>query len=284
MSQDIYSTITDNIISQLEKGVIPWQQPFTVDGQHRNFFTGYAYNGINRLITSFSKYKQPYWLTLNQARKHKTWVKRSEIDNYTEIVWWKINQSEDKETGEIKTFPIGKLYRIYNIEQCDELPKLPDTVNEDNYFIDNVDKLCNEYFERESIKQTFANCTPHYNITMDSITLPELKFAVNTERYYATLFHEMGHSTGHAKRLNRAIKNIFGSESYSFEELVAELTSSFLCHQCKIDNTIEQSSAYIDSWLKVFRNEDNKRLIVRASSQAEKATNYILNTQNTKTE
>lgn len=99
--------------------------------------------------------------------------------------------------------------------------------------------------------------------------------------YYAVLFHELTHATGHETRLNRAkVANTgtlapFGSPDYSREELVAELGSAFLCAEAGITTTIENSSAYIGSWLKVLRAD--ARLVVTTASAAQAASDFILN-------
>ena len=108
--------------------------------------------------------------------------------------------------------------------------------------------------------------------------IPDLPFK-NINEYYSTTFHELTHSTGHKNRLNRLQTGAvaaFGSETYSKEELVAEIGSASLMNMLGIETpkTFRNSAAYIQSWLKVLRN-DNK-FIVSASSKAEKAVNYIM--------
>jgi antirestriction protein ArdC len=96
------------------------------------------------------------------------------------------------------------------------------------------------------------------------------------EEYYATTFHELTHSTGHASRLKRngitSATAHFGSEEYSQEELVAEIGASMLTGLAGfVDVTFDNSAAYIQSWLRKL-----KTLIVKAASQAQKAVDYIL--------
>ncbi len=108
--------------------------------------------------------------------------------------------------------------------------------------------------------------------------MPKLEQFTSSNEYYSTLFHEMTHSTGHCSRLNCELEKIagFGSEEYSKEELIAEIGSAYLCEVAKIatKKTINNSVAYLQSWIKVLKND--KRLIISASGQAEKAVNFIL--------
>jgi antirestriction protein ArdC len=111
----------------------------------------------------------------------------------------------------------------------------------------------------------------------DLVNLPPIETFKTTEGFVATKFHEYGHSTGHESRLNRpGIMAVaaFGGEEYSFEELVAELTSAYLCAKNGIDNTLENSSAYIQNWLKAL--SDDKTMLMKASGKAVAAVEYIL--------
>ena len=111
------------------------------------------------------------------------------------------------------------------------------------------------------------------------VVVPKMSQYELIEEYYSTTFHELTHSTGHESRCNRKAEtknSHFGNKSYSREELVAELGSAMLCHFAGIDSdkAFKNSVAYIQSWLKALKN-DNK-MIVWASSRAEKASKYIL--------
>ena len=84
--------------------------------------------------------------------------------------------------------------------------------------------------------------------------MPQKERFKSVEEYYSTLFHELTHSTGHAKRLNRKGGSRFGSATYSREELVAEIGAAMLCGVAHIDNaTLDNSAAYIDSWRRALK-------------------------------
>jgi antirestriction protein ArdC len=99
--------------------------------------------------------------------------------------------------------------------------------------------------------------------------------------YYSVLFHELIHATGHQSRLAR--KGItetarFGSEPYSKEELIAEIGAAFLCGHCQIaEMTVQNSAGYIQNWLEQLRND--RRLVVQAAAQAQRACDFILGTK-----
>jgi antirestriction protein ArdC len=100
---------------------------------------------------------------------------------------------------------------------------------------------------------------------------------LSEELYYATLFHELAHSTGHSSRLDRGLDTKlapFGSADYSKEELVAEMAAAFLCGHTGIDPaTLENQAAYLQGWIK--RLKGDKRLVVQAGSHAMQAANRI---------
>jgi antirestriction protein ArdC len=121
------------------------------------------------------------------------------------------------------------------------------------------------------IKRTDTAC---YRPSLDHVTLPQLEQYGKAEDFYRVAFHELAHATGHESRLDRQIKNNFGSEKYAKEELVAELTAAMVCQATGIESEIEQSAAYIAGWKKAL--EDDPKLIVSASSAAQKAADYIL--------
>ena len=93
------------------------------------------------------------------------------------------------------------------------------------------------------------------------------------------MFHELTHSTGHAKRLNRegiAGVHFFGDDGYSKEELVAEIGAAYMCQRLGLEceKAFRNSVGYIQSWLEQLRND--KRLIVSAAAKAEAAVKYMM--------
>ena len=117
-----------------------------------------------------------------------------------------------------------------------------------------------------------------YRPATDEVVLPIRKQFISTAEYYSTVFHELTHSTGHPKRLNRLSKpSFFGTEDYSKEELVAEIGAAALVNHVGLEtsSSLRNNAAYLQNWLKVLR--DDKRFIVSAAGRAEKAVNLILN-------
>ena len=112
----------------------------------------------------------------------------------------------------------------------------------------------------------------------DVVGMPSIGLFSSSAEYYSTLFHELTHSTGHTSRVGReGVEHLqsFGSESYSREELVAEVGAAMLCGVTGIANrTIENSAAYLRGW--IDRLKSDARLVVVAASSAQKAADFIL--------
>lgn len=267
---NIYEIITNKIVEKLEKGVVPWRRPWNDAGLAVNWLTQRPYRGINALLLEPGEYATFRQIQLAGGKVKKG--AKSEI-----IVFWKWIEKEDEETGETISFPILRYYRVFEINtQCEGIQSKRKVVEYDHDPIEEAEKIILGY--QNAPKYTFNSGRAYYQPLLDRINVPPLKDFMKPEEYYSTFFHEMVHSTGHPSRLNRpGIKNIskFGSESYSKEELIAEMGSAFLCAVAKIDtSTIDNSASYVAGWLRALKND--KRLVVLAAAQAQKAVDYIL--------
>ncbi len=283
MSSDIYSLVNDRILAALEQGAIPWRRPWT-GRLPTNYDSGKEYRGVNILTLGIAEmvhaYSSPYWLTFRQARKHGGHIKRGERATYIIFSEKKIREVEKEDgTKEQKVYHFVKSFPVFNWDQTEGVPKkeVGPALDPDRDLID----ICNSILSRMSNPPAYreSGSAAYYMPKDDLVNLPPIETFKTTKGYAATKFHEYGHATGHESRLNRpGIMKIaaFGSEDYSFEELVAELASAYLCARVGIDNTLENSSSYISNWLKVLRND--KTMLMKASGKAMAAVEYILST------
>ena len=275
---DVYSLVTNRIIELLEAGTIPWQKSWTSKGIPRNFITKRPYRGINTLLLNSSDFNHNLFLTWKQIKTIGGSVLKGEKGNC--IVFNKMLEKEVKENGRTRidrTFFL-RYYKVFNISQCKDLPKefLPKE-NEEHERLASCDVIVDGMENKPRIevkgRQAF------YHPGEDYINIPPLKVFKTAEAYYSVLFHELVHSTGHKSRLNRTEvveKIVFGSESYSLEELTAEIGACFLKSLSGLPMVdLSNNVAYIQNWLEVLRND--KRFIIKASSRAQRATDYILN-------
>ena len=288
MNYDIYTEITNRIITQLEQGVIPWKSPyFSKVGFPRNFSTGKPYHGINVFLLGSLRYTSPYFLTFLQAKDLGGYVRKGEKGSLV-IKYGTYTKEVEGEASEEKRKYL-KGYTVFHASQIEGIafpepeaaPELPA-----NAACDRAREMVAAMPNAPAMHEGTA--TPCYRRSTDSVHMPERRFFTSEEAYYSTLFHELSHSTGHESRLARASllenKGIEAEgearKTYAEEELVAEMGASFLCaHAGIIETELENSAAYLQGWIDALKSKDAKGWIIRAASQAQKAADFILNIQ-----
>lgn len=276
---NVYEMITKRIIEQLESGVIPWHKPWTgtKNGAY-NRVSMKPYSILNQMLLQhsgeYATFKQ--W---TEAGGHIRKGAKSEI-----VTFWKLQQVEEEEedgTKVKKTIPLLRYYNGFHISQVDGVVPKEKLELQEHEPIEEAESIKRKYMEREHL-QIYERITDKafYAPTLDYIEVPCKEQYEHIEEFYSTLFHEIVHSTGQRKRLNRLESGAsarFGSATYSKEELTAEIGSAMILNRLGIETekTFKNSSAYVQNWLQVLRN-DNK-FIISASSKSEKAVKYIFN-------
>ena len=270
---DIYATITDRMIAEMEQGIIPWRKPWMASGSAISHITSKPYSLLNQMLLG----RSGEYLTFKQVQQEGGYVRKGERAKM--VVFWRWIDKEDEKTGEITQVPYLKYYNVFHIDQCEGISakyaqELTETVNAD----ETAESVIADYVKREGVTiENQEGNQAYYQPALDRIVLPKRNQFGETAEYYSTAFHEMVHSTGHMKRLNRLEATAhFGGESYSKEELVAEIGSSALVHHCGLETpeSFKNNTAYVQNWLQVLKND--KRFIVSAAGKADKAVSLIL--------
>ena len=281
---DVYSIVTQHIIDLLEQGVVPWQKPWTDAGIPMNAKSKRKYRGINLWMLLSLPYERHLYLTWDQIKEYKGSVKKGEKGHI--VVYWRkpkieLEVQEEEQSKKEDKQPILRYYKVFNVGQCTDLPEtlVPPLEEREIDPLVECEAVITKMPQRPEIR--FKHKDAFYHIAEDYINMPKQKSFQSSELYYATLFHELVHSTGHEKRLNR--KSVtemaeFGSELYSIEELIAELGSAYLSSLSGIQNkNIEHNASYIHGWIGKLMND--KRFIIQASGAAQRAVDFILNEQ-----
>lgn len=270
---DIYAEITNRMIAEMEQGIIPWRKPWMAAGRAISHTTGKAYSLLNQMLLGCPG----EYLTFNQCQQEGGHIRKGEKAHL--LVFWKWLEKKDEETEEVTQVPYLRYYNVFHIDQCEgitakhaEMQAHPANADEA------AEAIIAEYIQREGVTlEHRAGDSAFYQPATDRIVLPLLAQFAETAEYYGTAFHEMVHSTGHAKRLARldTIAN-FGGEEYSKEELIAEIGSAALVHHAGLEtpSSFRNSAAYVQNWLTVLK--DDKRFIVSAAGKADKAVSFIL--------
>ncbi len=283
-----YEIVTERIVKLLEQGVIPWRRPWSAGGAPRNLVSKKTYRGVNFFLLSATKHVSPYWLTLRQANGLGGSVRKGEHGEI--VVFWKVDNGKEvgsePDPADIEDIEksrrrfVLRFYRVYNLEQC-ELPqavidKLPKIETYQHDPIEAAERIIANMPNPPAIE--YGGTKAFYSPSADRITVPPRELFSSAEEFYATLNHEVAHSTGHPKRLNRdsiAEAAPFGSPTYAAEELIAELSAAYLCAEAGISPAvIENEAAYLQGWLGKLKSD--RRLIVIAAAKAQKAADYIL--------
>lgn len=280
MTKSVYEMVTERIIEQLEKGVIPWEKPWTgIRSGAYNRISKKSYSLLNQMLL---KHKGEY-ATFKQWQDLGGHVRKGEKSEI--VVFWKIQPiEEEKEDGtkEVKQIPLLRYFNVFHISQVDGVePLSKDALNEIEP-IEKAESILYSYWTKENITvEHVAGDKAYYSPSLDMIHLPLFEQFISANEYYSTAFHESIHSTMKESRCDRAEDRkgklvAFGSNEYSKEELVAEIGSASLMNIIGIETnkSFRNSSAYIQNWLSVLKND--VKFIVSASSKAEKAVDYIL--------
>ena len=280
---DIYEFINEQVVKQLEKGVLPWRKPWKVaivEGQQytipHNYATKRPYTGVNAFLLALTPYRTPMFLTFNQVKELGGMVKAGAAS--LPIVFWKpIKVKGEKGKEEDKL--VLRYYRVFNIEDTTLPIEIEDPEHQpEPVVIDSCQRIVDQMPNRPRlVNNDPARC--YYTPFLDIVNMAPAQNFKKAEDYYSVLFHELVHATGHSSRLNRAeITEMasFGSQTYSKEELTAELGAAYLCGVTGISAiTIDNSTAYINGWLNKLRGD--KRFFFEAAQKAQKAANYIQN-------
>lgn len=285
----LYAEVTNRIIAELEKGCVPWVQPWdrtpAAAGLPRNAGTGRAYSGINILILWGALIERGYrgqaWLTYRQAEALGGHVRKGEQGTtvcYADRFTPKAEQERAASDGDVaRQIAFLKRFTVFNTDQCEGLPEtllgivppLPE-----REIVPQAEAL----IEATGATIAIGGDRAFYAPAADFVQLPFQQLYHHQIDWYRTAFHELGHWTGHASRLARDLDGRFGDAFYAREELVAEMTSAFVCATLSIQPTVRHAD-YIGAWLDVLR--DDPHAIFRAASQASKAADWLLraNTQ-----
>ena len=272
----LYDSITRSIIDDLEKGVPAWVQPWRTKRRTAlgllpaNLASGRTYSGINIPIlwhaAKTAGYSDPAWMTYRQALALNANVRKGEKG--THIVFTR-KLTVKKEEDEERQISMLRSYTVFNVAQIDGLPPTIVTPEDAPPLLDDN---AQRFIEATRADIRHGGSRACFVPSLDIIQLPQHADFSTIESYFGTALHELGHWSGHETRLNRDLKNRFGSRAYAAEELIAELTSAFLCAHLGVNGELRHAS-YIENWLELLK-EDN-RAIFTASSKASQASDFL---------
>lgn len=290
---DVYERITEAITRQLDNGVVPWHKPWSetgLAGMPVSMSSGKHYRGANLwvlwAVSEEHGYCSPHWGTYKQITERGGQVRKGERG--THVMLWRPLPCRDHGVERCRACHSGAVARsfvVFNAEQADDLPSAmlapPMLPEREHTPLEAADAIVSGYTARGPLV-VFGGDRAAYSPTLDHVRMPNAEAFESGDAYYSTFFHELTHSTGHASRLARKdllTFHAFGDESYSREELCAEMGAAFLSAVVGIDQaTVPASASYIAHWLKVLKAD--KKLLAGAAADAQRAADLILGLAN----
>lgn len=294
--------LVDEILKNLKEGKGLWRQGWQITGAPVSAITGKSYNGINRLFLTSAMIARGYsdnrWLTYKQMEEKGYSFKRDAEGNSlgknagVPIEYFELRDRETKQPFdrnvldgmtederdayiEENVYPLRKYYRVFNADVIEGIParemKELDTSGRNA----RAEKILQYWNEHES-KIVYGGDEAFYRMSSDEIHLPERERFVDLPEFYSTAMHEVGHSTGHEKRLNRKLGKR-GTSEYAVEELRAEIASMFIAQDFEIAATekhVHNNSEYIKAWYDEIKEDPN--VLFKAIADAERITKYIM--------
>lgn len=297
--------VVELFIGCLNKGQLPWYQGFLPSEPSFNPITNTVYRNSNRFILYLNEivndYKDPRWMTFSQASAKGYKIKKG--SKGTPIEYWSLYDNKSKKTinsaeakkiieedkkRETDITYLCRVYTVFNATQMEGIPPYKNqnrniAFNEDKYEVplSVIDDFCKNT-DLTLIEDEGVN-TPYYQPSKDIVVVPERHRYIDEQAFFSDIFHEISHSTGHAKRLNRDLKSKYEEKGYAIEELRAEIGSAFVCNSLGIISKpnrdyLKNSTAYVQSFLNVLNNNPND--LFKAIKDADGIANYILDNGN----
>jgi antirestriction protein ArdC len=218
-------------------------------------------------------YRTPRYLTFKQALELGGHVRKGEHGFKVYFVkQLEIRQNAD-DGASTRLVPMMREYTVFNVDQCEGLPESviagkPMRVRNP----DTRDDLADQFLGSTGADIREGHGEAYYVPSRDFISMPAFDAFKGADHFYNVAFHELTHWTAHTSRLNRDLKNRFGSRNYAVEELIAELGAAFLCAEFGFDGDLRHAG-YIGHWIELLKAD--KRAFFTASSQASKAADYL---------
>tara|TARA_B100001013_G_scaffold331809_1_gene247641 strand:+ start:701 stop:1591 length:891 start_codon:yes stop_codon:yes gene_type:complete len=279
IQQKIYDTVAETMIEAMESDDgVPWRKEWTGSWLPRNGYSGRLYNGINVWLLQSVAWRRGFtsndWFTFKSANKANGNVMRGEKSPCFVIYWKNVEKKDDQDINKTKRFMFMRYFPVWNKNQIkfDRMPNHAPEVEDEGPCIGGAE-ACLEHMVEDGV--TMAEGEPCFIPRYDRVEMPPKGQFITGESYASTLFHELSHATMQPDRLHRTIPSM-NKEEYAKEELIAELSSSYLCQYYQISSDLDERHAkYLKHWTAQIKQDP--KYIFQVARQAQEAARYVLN-------
>ena len=299
--QSFREMFTERFIKALEEEPMSWTRgwSFTETGMPVNVSTNTSYTGVNvvwlKFVENDNGYGDNRWATFKQIQdkgwklnkgskgtKVEYWIPidRKENKSLTWAEYSKRNEGEvfKNEKGQLmdRYIVLPKTFTVFNASQIQEIPELDIKKVYNDISISEVANKISAGMGVEVTEHDNSN-KAFYIPSEDKIHLPNHNQFSSDYDYSATILHELAHATGHKSRLDRKQTGKLGSQKYAYEELVAEITSSFMGEYVETlitESNMNNHVAYVKYWISMIRKQ--KDYLFKAIKDAEKASSFMV--------
>jgi antirestriction protein ArdC len=294
--------VTEKVVDKLIEQVLN-NPSFSWEKTWKNIATGakpynpiskIQYSGFNRFILQLQASLKGcnQFATFKQISNAKGKVKEGakgifitkfqwvHTDSKTGIKYYKtdtINKLPQFIKDRLTKYPSLKYHVVFSLTDTENIHFDEPKIEVKNDPIAECEKIVTTWNETESkINIGIDNERAYFSPNIDIVNMPHLQAFKDSKNFYMVAFHEIAHSTGIKKRLNRDMSGMFGNDKYAKEELIAELTSTLIGASMNIltNDIISNTTAYLKSWTK--RMIDKKAELYSGLNGAIKAFDYII--------
>ena len=282
--RDHYAAVTEQVIAALEAGTLPWRKPWDPDkaggpAMPRNATTGVRYRGVNTVVLGMSplafRSGDPRWCTYKQAAERGWQVRKGERAT-TAYFFKRLEVRDGTDTADggdaARRIPLLRSFSLFHASQVENVPDyVPPTVAEAPW---RAPEATGIIVANSGAAVRVGGDRAFYSPSTDHIQMPPRQAFHSAAGWSSTILHELAHWSGSETRLNRSLRNAFGSHDYAREEVRVEIAMSYVCAELSIQCEFSNSVAYIAFWIDRLRSD--RKEVFRAAADAQRIADYLL--------
>ncbi|NJL51031.1 MAG: DUF1738 domain-containing protein [Hydrococcus sp. SU_1_0] len=208
-----FTTVTNKLLELIERGIVPWHQSWHNIG-YQNLISKKPYSGINPILCQidclYYGYSSPYYIGKAQCSQKGWKIKQGSKANWlrwggSKIISEQITDEQGQTQEREKFIRSFKWLMVFNTEAIDDSQsesKIADLLPQLAQELDPVkDVKIESFIANLNVDIKYGGNQASHNFTTGQIQMPYQGQFTSKDVFWATLFHELVHST--AKKLQR---------------------------------------------------------------------------------